>query len=110
MIFDPSSFPGDPLGWLGNQSAHALIVGCGGFALVAAIWTKRAAAVAVALSYAAWEVWTFQGDTLDAVTDWTFVMCGAAFAWAAWTGNRRDLVVTFAGLMLAAAIGAVIRL
>lgn len=110
MITDPSSFPGNPLGWIGNQSAHALIVGCGGFALVAVLVNRWAAIVAVALAYAAWEAWTFRGDALDAVTDWTFVMCGAAFARAAWSGDRRDIGLTFAGLVLAGAVGMVIRL
>lgn len=110
-ILTPDAFQGDPLGWAGNQSAHVLIIGAGVWSLMSRLGLRRACAYgAVAASYALWEAVTFQGDILDAVTDFAFVAAGAGMAWAAITFDRRDLLLIFAGVIIAAGIGMVIRL
>lgn len=110
-IFTPDSFAGDPLAWIGNQTAHALLIGGGGWALLVWAGLRRAPAyAAVAGLYALWEAITYRGDTLDGVTDWAFVIAGAAMAWAAWSMQRRDLAVLFLGLVLAGAVGMGLRL
>lgn len=110
MIFAPDAFLGDPLGWIGNQAAHALIVGMGLFALAAATRLSRKQALWVTLAlYGLWEVRTFAGDFLDAATDWAFVAMGAAFGWAAWEGRRDKIALAFAGIILAAAAGVWVR-
>ena len=111
MITTPDAFLGQPLAWVGNQAAHALIVGAGVFALAAVTRLNRRQAFWVTLAlYGLWETWTFAGDFLDAATDWAFVAMGAGFGWAAWEGNRDKLSLAFAGILLAAAAGVWVRL
>ena len=110
-ILTPDAFPGDPLAWIGNQSAHVLVIGAGVWSLMSWLGMRRAWAYgAVAASYAVWEWATFQGDVLDAVTDFAFVAAGAGMAWAAITFDRRDLLLIFAGVIIAGAIGVGLRL
>ncbi len=111
MITTPDAFLGQPLLWAGNQSAHALLIGVGVFALAAVTPLSRAQAFWTALAlYGAWEVWTFAGDFLDAATDWSFVAMGAAFGWAAWERDRGKITLAFAGIVIATAAGVVVRL
>lgn len=110
-IFTPDSFAGDPLAWIGNQTAHALLIGGGGWALLVWAGLRRAHAYAVVAGlYALWEAITYRGDTLDGVTDWAFVIAGAAMAWAAWVSDRKDLRLVFAGVIIAGIIGMGLRL
>ena len=110
-IFTPDAFASDPLGWIGNQAAHALLIGGGAWACLLFAGLSRCAAFgAVAGFYALWEAVTFRGDALDGFTDWAFVIAGAALVWAAWSFNRKDMAVLFLGLALAAAIGMGMRL
>lgn len=109
MISD--AFLGDPLGWAGNQAAHALLIGCGGFALAAVTHLTRAQALGLILAlFGLWEVVTFAGDVLDAVTDFAFVAAGAVFGKAAWELDRRVMAYSFAAIVIAASIGVVQRL
>ena len=110
-ILTPDAFANDPLGFIGNQAAHALIVGGGAWACLTFAGLRRAwAYAAVAGFYALWEAATFQGDMLDAFTDWAFVMAGAALVWAAWSSNRKDMAILFLGVILAGAVGIGFRL
>lgn len=111
MIFAPDAFLGDPLGWAGNQAAHAALIGMGGFALAAVTPFTRAQALGLILAvYGLWEVVTFAGDVLDGVTDFAFVAAGAFFGKAAWEMDRRGMAYGFAAIVLATGIGVVQRL
>ena len=106
----PDAFMNDPLGWAGNQSAHALVIGGGLWALL--VWAGLPLAWAygaVAAAYAVWEIVTFRGDVLDAVTDFAFVAAGCAFVWSAWAMKRDAMLLTFCGLMVAGMIGVGMR-
>ena len=107
----PDAFLGDPLGWAGNQAAHALLIGCGGFALAAITPFTRAQALGLILAlFGLWEVVTFAGDVLDGVTDFAFVAAGAFFGKAAWEQDRHGMAYGFAAIVIAAAIGVVQRI
>lgn len=111
MILTPDAFLNDPLGWIGNQSAHALFIGCGLFALAAITPLSRREAFGVVLAlYGAWEVWTFAGDFIDGATDLSFVAMGAAFGWMAWEGKRDKIAMALAGLVIAGAAGVWVRI
>ncbi len=100
------AFLNDPLGWAGNQAAHALLIGGGGFALASVTPLSRGQALGLLLAlFGLWEVYTFAGDVLDGVTDFAFVAAGAVFAKAAWERDRRTLALAFAGIVVAAAVG-----
>lgn len=71
----PSSFEGQPLRYLANQSGHMLAVGALG-ALLLPWWLVLAA-------YAAWEaaqVWRYEAELWDAAEDIAFVTCGVLAA------------------------------
>jgi hypothetical protein len=87
LIRHPSDFRDDPEGHVGNQSAHALLIGpvialAGMWAGLPGQWPLAP----LALAYGAWEAMHYRrGATLpDCVEDWCTVMLGAALMLAAW--------------------------
>lgn len=100
----PSAFDGDPLGGIGNQAAHALVVGAGGWLILAAVLPQRAALAAVLLAYAVWEAWQIAlgGGFEDGFTDWAFVASGAVLARVLWRGDVIAARTILAALIAAA--------
>lgn len=93
----PSDQPGDPLGWLGNQSAHVLIIG-GGLVLICWALGLPGPALVGAL-YFGWEFgqWRIGGWPWDCAVDWLFVTSGAVLVHA---GLERDAMTFVAALVL----------
>lgn len=109
LLRSPSAHPGDPEGWVGNQSAHALIVGGG---LVLAFWWAAHPALWAALIYAVWEViqLRYGAGWLDCLTDWLFVTSGAVLIHAGLTGDTAEFALALGGLICAGLAGAIRRL
>lgn len=106
LVQSPDGYHGDPEGWVGNQAAHALVVG--GLLLLGSLWLGQWAAVAVAVLYAAVEAVQirFYGSKLwDSLSDWSFVVCGALLVQAGWHGDATIFRLILVNLLAAAALG-----
>lgn len=108
LLQTPSDFAGDPAGLIGNQSAHALLVGAGATAALAWAFPPRFAAFLVAGLYAVWEAtqFFFGAGLLDALTDWSFVAAGCALAWSITAGSRLWAQRLIVGIGFAALLAA----
>ncbi len=106
MTLPPSDFPGDPYGWVTNQTGHA----CIGVALTLAVWPvlHLAAVPLVAVGYfLAWEIGVQRGRLIrDSLHDTAHVLAGAGVIAAALAyGHLAALAVAaaeFAALMIGA--------
>ena len=108
LLFAPDAQPDDWYLWLLVGTGHAALVG---FGLWAALPKRWAVPLAGAI-YASWELAQLflGGDPVDGLTDWAFVVCGAALAEAAWNGDRVRVAWLCAAFAIPAAIGVGIRL
>lgn len=104
LLTSPSAQPDDPAAWVGNQAAHALVVGGALLALVG--WLPQAVWIVAGL-YALWELAQLRyGSTpWDGLCDWAFTVTGALLVEAGWHGDAARFRPLLAGLLLAAAAG-----
>ena len=104
LLRTPDAQARDPAAWVGNQAAHALLVG--GLLLALTGWLPQAVWVLAGL-YALWELAQLRyGSTVwDGLCDWAFVVTGALLVEAGWQGDAARFRLLLAGLLIAAAAG-----
>lgn len=106
MTLPPSDFPGDPYGWVTNQTGHA----CIGVALTLILWPLLAvwAVPLVAVGYfLAWEIGVQRGRLIrDSLHDTAHVLAGSGVIAAALAYGHRAASVVAAAEFVALAVGA----
>lgn len=112
-IFQPGAQPCDWYAWVLIAAGHAVLIGGALWAVLACLMRPVMAFEMTAILYGFFEVLQNRlpgGDGIDGMTDFAFVMAGAAFLWAAWEGRRQAMCLAAAGFYAAAAIGVFARL
>lgn len=123
MFNSPDAYLNDWYGFATNQAGHVLIIGVGGYILLALLlklafwWVEYEEihhTISIALVgtiYAAWELLqlTAGGTVLDGLADWTFVMGGSVLAYAIWEGMRRLSASVIVAAILAIGAGSIRR-
>lgn len=111
--FQPGAQPDDWYSWVLIAAGHAVLVGGALWVVLACVMRPVMAFELTAMLYAGFEILQNRlpgGSLIDGVTDFAFVLVGAAFLWAAWEGRQRAMCLAAGGFYAAALIGVFVRL